>query len=238
VLELHDAHLSYPVDGEEPVHAVAGVSLTVRRGELVALYGPSGSGKSTLLLLVAGLLTPDRGKVRVDGKEVGKLGEREASRFRMRDLGFIRQSSHLLASGTTLDNASLKLLGMSRREAHRRVTPLLERLELGERLHHRGAQLSMGERQRVTIVRALANEPKLLLADEPTSNLDTARSRKVLQFLREVCHERQMAALLVTHDPQAAAYADRTHELRDGCLGAYEPDLVPAPPQQPTVPKQ
>jgi putative ABC transport system ATP-binding protein len=210
----------------------------VRRGELVALYGPSGSGKSTLLLLIAGLLTPDDGVVRVDGEEVCKLSERDASRFRMRDLGFIRQSSHLLASGSTLENASLKLLGMNRREAHRRVTPLLQRLELGERLHHRGAQLSMGERQRVSIVRALANEPKLLLADEPTSNLDTTRSRKVLQFLREVCHQRQMAALLVTHDPQAAAYADRAHELKDGRLGAYEPDLVPVSPPPSEAPRQ
>jgi putative ABC transport system ATP-binding protein len=229
MLEFDEAHFGYPVEGREPIRAVAGVSFAVRPGELVALYGPSGSGKSTVLLLAAGLLAPDRGQVRVDGREVCRLCERDSARYRMRELGFIRQSAHLLASGTALENASLKLLGLSRREAHRRVTPLLDRLGLAERLRHRGSQLSMGERQRVMIARALANDPRLLLADEPTSSLDTARSRRVLQVLREICHERRMAALLATHDPQAAAFADRAHELRDGRLIAYEPELVPAP---------
>jgi putative ABC transport system ATP-binding protein len=227
VLELRELVKRYSVGDAEPVNAVDGVSLTIARGELVALYGPSGSGKSTLLMLAAAVLKPDAGAVLVDGRDVSALREREAADYRMHDLGFIRQSLDLIPGASALDNAAVKLLGkpMSVREARRRVEPLLVRLGLGERLYHRAEQLSMGERQRVMIARALSNEPKLILADEPTGSLDTERGREVLALLSELARERRIAVLLVTHDPEAAAYADRVQTLRDGQLTAEHRDL-------------
>jgi putative ABC transport system ATP-binding protein len=225
VLELRNLVKHYPTVGGELVRAVDGVSFEVRPGELVAVYGPSGSGKSTLLLIVAALLAPTSGAVLIGGRDVSSLSEREASRFRLSELGFIRQSFDLLAGVSTIDNAILKLLaGMRRRDARRQIAPLLERLGLGGRLEHRSETLSMGERQRVMIARALSTKPPLLLADEPTGSLDSQRGREVLELLVELCRERGVAIVLVSHDPQAAVYADRVYALRDGKLADYEPD--------------
>ncbi len=228
MLELRDLVKLYPVGDGEPVHAVDGVSLTVAAGELVALYGPSGSGKTTLLMMAAALLAPDRGAVLVGGREVSSLSAGEAASYRLRELGFVRQSLELLPGASALDNAALKLLGAGAtpREAKRDVLPLLKQLGLDGRCEHRAEQLSMGERQRVMIARALSTDPKLLLADEPTGSLDTGRGREVLELLAGVCHERQVATLLVTHDPQAAGYADRVCAMRDGRLVEYGPDLA------------
>jgi putative ABC transport system ATP-binding protein len=219
VLELRELVKHYPTAGSETVRAVDGVSLKVDAGEMVALYGPSGSGKTTLLLMVATLLSPTAGAVLIGGRDVSSLSEREASRFRLTELGFIRQSFDLLPGVTALDNTVLKLLKAMRwREAQREVTPLLEQLGLGERLHHRSETLSMGERQRVMIARALSTKPSMLLADEPTGSLDTQRGREVLELLRGLCRERSVAVVLVSHDPMAADYADRVYGLRDGKL--------------------
>jgi putative ABC transport system ATP-binding protein len=231
VLELREIVKHYPTASGEPVRAVDGVSLTVAPGEAVALYGPSGSGKTTLLLLVATLLEPTSGTVLIGARDTSSLSEREASHFRLTELGFIRQSFDLLPGVTVLDNAILKLLGTMRwREARRELTPLLERLGLGERLHHHPEELSMGERQRVMIARALSTEPRLLLADEPTGSLDTQRGREVLELLRELCSECGVGALIVSHDPMAALYADRVLTLRDGRLSDEGCEWVQAAP--------
>jgi putative ABC transport system ATP-binding protein len=229
VLQLRELVKHYHVGDGEPVRAVDGVSLQIDAGELVALYGPSGSGKTTLLLLIAALLEPDSGAVLLDGREVSALSQDDAARYRLHELGYIDQSLQLLAGARVSENAAVKLWMSDPRGAERRVQPLLERLGLGERLRHRPDQLSMGERQRVMIARALSTDPKLVLADEPTGSLDTRRSREVLELLRELCHERGVAVLLVTHDPQAAVFADRAHALSDGKLVQYEPEelLVP-----------
>jgi putative ABC transport system ATP-binding protein len=230
VLEVKGLIKHYPTGAGEPVRAVDGVSLQVRPGELVALYGPSGSGKTTLLLMIATLLAPTSGRIAIDGRDVSSLSEREASAFRLTQLGFIRQNFDLLPGVSAIDNAVLKLLASVRwREAHRQITPLLERLGLGERLHHRSETLSMGERQRVMIARALSTSPTLLLADEPTGSLDSQRSREVLELLRGLCRERNVATVLVSHDPLAAGYADRVLALSDGKLADYSPDS-PLPP--------
>jgi putative ABC transport system ATP-binding protein len=233
MLELRELVKHYPAVGGEPVRAVDGVSLGVAPGEIVALYGPSGSGKSTLLLMIATLLAPTAGQVLIGGRDVSSLSERETSNFRLSELGFIRQSLDLLPGVSAIDNAVLKLLSTHRwRDAHREIAPLLERLGLGERMRHRAETLSMGERQRVMIARALSTSPRLLLADEPTGSLDTQRSREVLELLRELCRERGVAVVLVSHDPMAAPYADRVFVLRDGQISeqASNGDMrAPAP---------
>ncbi|HEY5195253.1 MAG TPA: ABC transporter ATP-binding protein [Solirubrobacteraceae bacterium] len=225
MLELDEVVKHYRVGDGEIVRAVDGVCLSVAAGELVALYGPSGSGKTTLLMLIAGLLIPDSGSVRVNGRDVSKLSARERAHYRRSDLGFIRQSLDLIPGVRADDNAALKLLATDgRREAQRRVAPLLERLGLNGRAVQRAEQLSMGERQRVMIARALSTEPSLVLADEPTGSLDTDRGREVLTLLAEVCHEREVGMLLVTHDPRAAAFADHVHALQDGQIVQYQPE--------------
>jgi putative ABC transport system ATP-binding protein len=226
VLELRQVVKHYSIGEGEPVRAVDGVSLAVNPGELVALYGPSGSGKTTLLLLIAALLRPDSGMVMLDGRDISMLSDSEAARYRLCDLGFVRQTFNLAPGVNAMDNAALKLMGMDvrAREARARVKPLLGELGLDERLHHRPEQLSMGERQRVMIARALSTEPKLVLADEPTGSLDSRRGKEVLELLTRICRERSLAVVLVTHDPQAAAYADRVHTLHDGRLAQYVPD--------------
>jgi putative ABC transport system ATP-binding protein len=235
MLSLADVVKHYPTIGGEPVRAVDGVSLQVEPGEVVALYGPSGSGKTTLLMMIAMLLEPTSGSIRIGQRDIASLSEREASHFRLSELGFIRQSFDLLPGVSTIDNAILKLLKTMRwSEAQREVTPLLRSLGLGERLQHRSETLSMGERQRVMIARALSTRPPLLLADEPTGSLDTQRGREVLELLQGLCREREVATVLVSHDPMAAMYADRVFTLRDGKLTDYAPGLQYA---QPSVPQ-
>lgn len=218
-LELSNLVKHYPVGGEV-VRAVDGVSLTITPGEFVALYGPSGSGKTTLLLMAAGLMEPDVGKVLFDGRDISRLSARDGAVYRRREVGFVFQAFHLIAGASAIDNAALKLLadGYSLASARIEARPWLARVGLTEREMHTPQQLSMGERQRVAIARALVNEPRLLLTDEPTGNLDSQRSREIHALLRDICHERGIPGVLVTHDPQAIEYVDRVHTLRDGCL--------------------
>jgi putative ABC transport system ATP-binding protein len=196
------------------------VTLGISPGEFVALYGPSGSGKTTLLLLAAGLSSPDSGSVFFGERDLSLLSGTQADDFRLRDVGFVFQSFHLVAGASALSNTALKLLadGFTLREAKQRALPWLTRVGLTTRVEHTPEQLSMGERQRVAIARALVNEPRLLLADEPTGSLDSRRSADILGLLRDVCHERQIPGLIVTHDPQAMGFVDRVHTLRDGVL--------------------
>jgi putative ABC transport system ATP-binding protein len=216
------------MSGDETVRAVDGLTLDIEEGEFVALYGPSGSGKSTLLRLAAGVEPPDGGSVHVDGRDVGRLSERDAAAYRLRVLGWIKQDAQLIGGATALDNAALKQLVALRslRRARRAVTPLLEELGLGGRLEHRAETLSTGERQRVMIARALSLGPRVMLADEPTGNLDGRRSQDVLRLLQEATHERGMATLLVTHDEHAIAYADSVYTLHDGVLHNSGPEIL------------
>ena len=225
MLEVRDLVKHYRLGDGEPVRAIDRLSLDIARGELVALYGPSGSGKTTLLMLIAGLIRPDAGSVTVAGRDLNSLSDAERSRYRLRELGYIDQTFDLMPGGDVRQNAAMKLWMMENtRRAERRIEPLLVQLGLGDRLRHRADQLSMGERQRVIIARALSTEPPLVLADEPTGNLDTRRSRAVLELLAEVCRERDTATLLVTHDPQATLIADRVLALQDGRITDYRPE--------------
>jgi putative ABC transport system ATP-binding protein len=218
MLELRELVKHYRLGDGGPIRAVDGVSMSVGSGEFVALYGPSGSGKTTLLELIAGLRQPDSGSVLVDGCDLSAMTRRQSDEYRLRKLGIVGQPHNLIPGARAIHNASLKLLLIDGRHAKSAIRPLMERLGLSERLQHRTEQLSMGERQRILIARALATNPRLVLADEPTASLDTHRTRDVLALLRELCAEREMALVLATHDPQAAAYADQVYELRDGRL--------------------
>ncbi|HEX3390953.1 MAG TPA: ABC transporter ATP-binding protein [Solirubrobacteraceae bacterium] len=213
------------------VRAVDGVDLCVHAGEMIAMHGPSGSGKTTLLLLIAALIAPDEGTIRFAGRELTSLSEAQASDYLHHDVGFVYQSPQLMARVSALENASIKLVlgGMGTREAHRRARGWLARVGLDGHLHRTPERLSGGERQRVAIARALAGEPRLILADEPTGNLDTVRSGEIVRLLREIAHESGAAVLFVTHDAEAAQIADRGCAMRDGRLIEVRPGQVGRP---------
>jgi ABC-type lipoprotein export system ATPase subunit len=221
VLELRELAKHYQVGAADPIHAVDGVSLSVAAGELVVIYGPSGSGKTTLLGLIAGTIKPDSGMVLVNGRDIAEMSSRQADDYRLRDVGIVDQAEALFPGARVLRKASLKLWLTNRRDAEAIVEPLLVQLGLGDRLGHRTDQLSMGERQRVSIAMALALSPKIVLADEPTASLDSKRTAEVLGLLRELCTERGTVTVLATHDEQAARFADQVYELRDGHLQPY-----------------
>jgi putative ABC transport system ATP-binding protein len=212
--------------GDDVVAAVDGVSLSIAGGEMVALYGPSGSGKTTLLQLAAALLAPDEGRVVFDGRDLATLSGNEADDFRRLDVGFVFQDYDLWRGVSAQENAALKLLAdpISWKAARDRAALWLRRVGLGHKLNEVPERLSGGERQRVAIAAALANEPRLILADEPTGSLDSRRGAEILALLHAIAHERDAAVLLVTHDPQAAEIADRVHTLRDGKLVADKLD--------------
>ena len=205
--------------GEEPVvYALRDVSLGIERGERVAIMGPSGSGKSTLLNLICGLDTPTAGKVSVGGVELSKLGDDDCTRLRRQTIGMIFQSFNLLPTLTASENVSLplRLQGRPRREAEAEASAMLARVGLRGRLSQRPEEMSGGERQRAAIARALIFRPSLLLADEPTGNLDSAAGEEVLSLLDELHRDLGMTVLLVTHNELAAAHCERQLALLDG----------------------
>jgi len=210
---------TYELDGVS-VHALRGVSLEVPAGGYVALVGPSGSGKSTLMHLLGGLDRPTTGTLRIGGRDVADLSAGDMAKLRNETIGFVFQAFHLLARTTAVDNVALPLVyrGIRAGERRKRAAAMLGRVGMSHRLDHRPSQLSGGEQQRVAIARALVTEPVVLLADEPTGNLDQATGRAVLDLLEEINVERQVALVMVTHDREVAARARRQVELRDGVV--------------------
>jgi putative ABC transport system ATP-binding protein len=204
--------------GTQTVRALEGISLAIAAGEFVSVLGPSGSGKSTLLHLMGALDQPTSGTVRIDGVDVGRLSDDELTDFRRRRLGFVFQFFNLLPTLSAWENVAVPLLldGHRLRSVRSRAAPLLESLGLAQRVDHRPAELSGGEMQRVAIARALINEPLLVLADEPTGNLDRATGSEVLDVLQRTCADLGAAVVMVTHDEQAALRADRSVHLVDG----------------------
>ena len=210
--------------GKVDVRALDGVSLTIPEGEFLAIMGPSGSGKSTLMNLIGCLDKPTLGTLLVDGQDVTRLGDRRLAKLRGRTIGFVFQTFNLIPRISALDNVLLPmgLVGaIPKAKRRKRAIELLEQVGLGHRVRHMPNELSGGERQRVAIARALANDPKLLLADEPTGNLDTKTGRAILELFKEL-HRQGRTVVLVTHDPDVASYAERIVRLVDGRIVAVE----------------
>jgi putative ABC transport system ATP-binding protein len=228
MLELENARKYYASPSEQ-IHAVDGVNLTLLAREFAAIFGPSGSGKTTLLVLAAGLLRPDAGSIRFEGVDLGGLSRADALTYRRMKLGFVFQDFKLTEGMTAEENVALTLLlrGVRREEAQRRALAALDDVGLGQRAGHMPDRLSGGERQRVAIARALVGEPKLILADEPTGNLDSETGDEVLALLSALPRERGAAAVIVTHDARVAAYADRVLGMRDGKLTESEREALP-----------
>ncbi len=214
--------------GETEVHALRGVDLTVEQGEMVAIMGPSGSGKSTLMAILGCLDTPTGGRYWLGGDDVSGFSEHELAVTRRERIGFVFQTFNLLPRATALENAELPLLYAGARNRRQRARAALEAVGLGDRLSHRPNELSGGERQRVAIARALVNEPAVILADEPTGNLDSKTGDEVLRILDALHRERGLTLVIVTHDPHVAARTGRIVHLRDGLVDRVEvPALKP-----------
>ncbi|MFC4112709.1 ABC transporter ATP-binding protein [Nonomuraea zeae] len=218
-IEAVDVVRRYELDGVA-VEALRGVSLRIARGEFVAVIGPSGSGKSTLMHLLGCLDRPTSGVLRINGVELSGLSDTELAELRNRTIGFVFQSFHLLGRTSALDNVALPLVyrGVGRAERRDRAREALESVGLGHRLDHRPSQMSGGEQQRVAIARALVGEPKVLLADEPTGNLDTGNGTEVMAILDRLNADGGVAVVLVTHEPEIAAHARRQIHVRDGLI--------------------
>ena len=219
VLKLQDVHKQYESADRDPVPVLRGISLTVQRGDSLAIVGPSGSGKSTLLNILGSLDSPTRGSIRLDGEELAHLPEQKLAAIRSQKIGFVFQSHHLLPQCSVLENIlvpTLAATGRAPASALERAKQLLERVGLEHRVDHRPAQLSGGECQRVAVVRALINRPSLILADEPTGALDHSTAESLADLLVELNRDEHVTLIVVTHSEELAAKMGTTHQLQDG----------------------
>ena len=216
LIETRDLWKTY-VMGDEQIHALRGVSVEIERGEYVAIMGPSGSGKSTLMNLIGCLDTPSQGSYLLNGKQVSQMNDNELARIRNEEIGFVFQTFNLLPRATALHNVELPLVyaGVAARDRQERAKAALEKVELSHRMTHRPNELSGGQRQRVAIARALVNNPSILLADEPTGNLDSKTGAEIMALFARL-HLAGNTIVLVTHEADVAAFAHRTLHLRDG----------------------
>ncbi len=235
LIDIRDIQKVY-VMGTSEVHALAGVSLSIRSGEYVAVMGPSGSGKSTLMNVIGCLDTPTSGSYKLRGTEIRDRDDDELARIRNQEIGFVFQTFNLLPRADALHNVELPLIyaGRASKERKERARAMLELVGLADRMHHRPNELSGGQRQRVAIARALVNDPSIVLADEPTGNLDSKTGTEIMALLDEI-HQRGNTVILVTHEEDVAARAHRVVRLRDGLIES-DRSHAPAAPTAPPAP--
>jgi ABC-type lipoprotein export system ATPase subunit len=240
LIRLEDIYKTYHL-GEIDVPVLKGVSITIQRGELVALMGVSGSGKTTLMNILGCLDRPTSGQYWLDGQEISQLSSDERAIVRNRKIGFVFQNFNLLARTSAVDNVRMPLAytasSLSDREGRQRAQALLDKVGLGDRFDHHPSQLSGGQQQRVAIARALVNNPPLLFADEPTGNLDSKTSTEILGMFQRLCDEDGITVVLVTHDAEVAGHARRVIHIRDGLIenGAYNPSGDQQEQQEPRI---
>lgn len=220
VISTVDVHKSYKLGKNNFVHALRGASLEINSNEMTAIMGPSGSGKSTIMHIMGCLDRPDKGQVFLNGSRVDNLRSRALNTIRSHEIGFIFQGFNLVTTFTAIENVSLaaEYAGASRREAKRKAIEALKLVGLGERLSHKPNELSGGQQQRVAIARSLINNPKVVLGDEPTGDLDTATSVDIINIMRNICDETGTTFVLVTHDPEVAQACNRIINMRDGIV--------------------
>ena len=230
ILKLTDICKDY-VQGKEPVRVLKNVNLTMERGDYLAIMGPSGSGKTTLMNIIGCLDVPTSGTYELDGQNLKDMDDDELADIRNKHLGFVFQSFYLMPKLTALDNVALPLLyaGVSLKERRERAKAALESVGLAERLHFYPNQLSGGEQQRVSIARALAKNPKLLLCDEPTGALDYNTGKAILKLLQDMCRERGMTVILITHNSAITPMADRVIKMKNGKVGSMKLNERPVP---------
>ena len=219
VIEVKDVRKIYQM-GLVEVHALAGVSFTVRRGEVVAIMGPSGAGKSTVMNILGCLDRPSSGEYILDGEQVATLNDDQLADIRNRKVGFVFQSFMLLPRQSALANVELPMryAGVAAKERRERARQSLEAVGLGDRMHHRPTELSGGQQQRVAVARALVNDPAIIMADEPTGNLDSKSGKEIMELLQNLNRERGTTVILITHDPKISEQAQRIIQLKDGLL--------------------
>ncbi|WP_305880319.1 ABC transporter ATP-binding protein [Flavobacterium cerinum] len=218
IIEIKEIKRDFPL-GNETVYVLKGIDLTINKGEYVALMGPSGSGKSTLMNILGCLDTPTSGEYILNGKDVSKMDDDELAGIRNKEIGFVFQTFNLLPRTTALDNVALPMVyaGFSKEERMKRATEVLKQVGLGDRMDHKPNQLSGGQRQRVAVARALVNHPSIILADEPTGNLDSRTSVEIMNLFNEI-HANGNTVILVTHEEDIAEHAHRIIRLRDGVV--------------------
>ena len=227
IIEVKNLNKTYGI-GRTEVRAINDISFEAKEGDIILIMGPSGSGKTTLITIIGGLLKPTSGSVAVLGQNINLFSEKEITQFRLRSLGFIFQSFNLIASLSAQENTMLPLLarGVGKKEAKKAAKDILERLELGSRLNNLPKNLSGGEKQRGSIARALINDPKIILADEPTANLDSKNGHKIMEILKNIAKNQQKTVIIVSHDMRIIDIADRTLWLEDGKIKEGEMIIV------------